>query len=160
MNIIESLKNKQLLGMFLDNQQSWASWFTFLKAFFCLEPDKHDLKLFKKCTGRKWPKAESKEAWIICGVRAGKSFIIALIATYLAVFRKYKLSPGEKGYVIVVAPTKRQASIIKRYLSSFFNDNPFFNPYCVRETSDEIELNNNIKHSHTIIIRLIYSTEL
>jgi hypothetical protein len=29
------------------------------------------------------------EAWLICGRRAGKSFVLALIAVYLAIFRDW-----------------------------------------------------------------------
>lgn len=145
MNIIETLNDKNLSGQFIQDKKTWQAWFTFLKAFFALKPDKQDKKLFKKCTGRrKWPTLAATEAWLIIGTRGGKSFITAQIATFLAVFKKYKLSPGEKGYIIIVAPTKRQATIIKRYLSSFFNDNDFLKPFLVRETSEEIELNNDI----------------
>ncbi len=144
MNVIEALQDKKLLGQFIQDEETWKTWFTFLKSFFALEPDRRDRKIFKKCTKRKWPKLAALEAWLIIGTRGGKSFITALLATYLAVFKTYKLSPGEKGYLIIVAPTKRQATIIKRYLSSFFNDNAFFRPFLVRETGEEIELNNDI----------------
>lgn len=41
-------------------------------------------------------------------------------------------------------PTKRQARIVKGYLSSFFNENDFLRPFLVRETSEEVELSNRI----------------
>lgn len=103
MNIIEALKDKKLLGQFIENEDSWEAWFTFLKAFFALEPNRKDRRFYKKCTGRKWPTNPALEAWLIIGTRGGKSFITALMATFLAVFKKYNLSPGEKGYIIIVA---------------------------------------------------------
>jgi len=145
LNIIEALKDKKLLGQFIRDEKTWAAWFAFLKTFFALKPSKQDMKFFKKCTGRrKWSILAALEAWLIIGTRGGKSRITALMTAFLAIFKKYSLSSGENGYIIIVAPTKRQAGIIKRYLSSFFNDNAFFSPFLVRETSEEIELNNNI----------------
>jgi len=144
-SIIDTLNDRNLLGQFLEDKETWKSWFTFLKAFFALEPDNKDVSLFESCTGRKeWPEEESGEAFIICGTRGGKSFITALIATYLAVFRKYKLSHGETGFVLIVAPTKQQANIILNYLSSFFTDNKFLHPYLKSDAYGEVELTNNI----------------
>ncbi|MDP6178385.1 MAG: hypothetical protein QGG48_00670 [Desulfatiglandales bacterium] len=87
---------------------------------------------------------ESKEAWMICGTRGGKSYISALLATYLSVFREYQLSAGERGYILIVAPTKRQSGIIKRYLNSFFSENESLRPFLVNETREEVELSNNV----------------
>jgi hypothetical protein len=145
LSIIDTLNDKKLLGQFIKDPKTWKAWFCFLRAFFALKPDNGDRKLFKACTARsKWPKKEAREAWLIIGTRGGKSFITALLATFLSVFREYQLSPGEKGFVLVVSPTKKQSNLVKRYLSSFFNDNEFLSPYLVRETSEEIELTNNV----------------
>jgi hypothetical protein len=57
---------------------------------------------FRECTGRAEPPAGGfDEAWLVCGRRAGKSFILALIACYLAVFRDWRpyLAPGEVGMI-------------------------------------------------------------
>lgn len=144
-NIIDTLKDRKLLGQFIEDPTTWKAWFCFLRAFFALKPNKGDRGIFQEATGRsQWPREPAKEAWLVIGSRGGKSFISALVATFLAVFRKHQLSPGEKGYVIVVSPTKRQSTIIKRYLSSFFNDNLFLKPYFIRETTEEIELSNNV----------------
>ena len=145
LNIIQTLQDKNLLGQFLDDPKTWRSWFCFLRAFFGLEPAKGDLELFQQCTGRQnWPDSEAKEVWLAIGVRGGKSYIVALLCAYLAVFRRYKLSVGEKGFIIVVAPTKDQAKIIKRYVSGFFNDNPFLKSYVTADPQNSIELKNDI----------------
>jgi hypothetical protein len=144
-DIIQVLQDKALLGQFIKDAATWRAWFTFLKAFFALQPEDGDEELYRECTGRQnWPQDEAREAWLAIGVRGGKSFIVALVATYLAVFREYSLSPGETGFVLIVSPTKRQSAIIKAYLSSFFHDNPFFAPFLVRETSEEVELSNKL----------------
>ena len=51
------------------------------------------------------------EAWLICGRRSGKSFILALIAAYLAVFRDWRvhLAPGEAATIMVLASDRKQA---------------------------------------------------
>jgi hypothetical protein len=145
MNIIDTLKDKNLLGQFIIDSSTWRAWFTFLKAFFAIRPTKADLETFKSCTGRSvWPTDPAREAWLSVGTRGGKSYVIALLATFLAVFKEHKLSPGERGYVLIVAPTKRQSGIIKGYLSAFFSDNELLKPYVIRETSEEVELSNNV----------------
>jgi len=145
-DILDCLNDRALLGQFIKDPGTWGAWFCFLRAFFALEPlGREDKKLFKQCTGRaKWPEKPSREAWLIIGTRGGKSFVTALLACYLAVFKKYSLSPGEKGYIIIVAPTKKQSGIIKGYLSSFFNENRYLKPFLVRETVEDVVLRNSI----------------
>ena len=143
--ILEALQDKNLLGQFLKDPATWRAWFALLRAFFGLRPAKGDPGTFEQCTGRgRWPKTPAKEAWVICGRRSGKSFLTALLACFLAVFREYRLAAGETGYVIIVAPTKNQSNIVKKYLSSFFHENPFLKNLVVRETREEIELSNRI----------------
>jgi len=140
LSIIKTLTDKALLGQFIKDPDTWRAWFTFLRVFFRLSPESGngDVELYKLCTGRHvWPVEALSEAWLIIGTRGGKSFITALIATYLAVFKEYELSPGELGFILIVAPTKKQARIIKGYLSSFFTDNHFLSPYLARETGEQ-----------------------
>jgi hypothetical protein len=145
LSIIQTLQDKQLLGQFLKDPKTWASWFSFLKCFFALPPEQKDVSLFKSCTGRhQWPTTPFSEAWLVIGTRGGKSFMTALLAAYLAAFKKYDLSPGEKGHIIIVAPSVKQAKIIKEYLSSFFKDNPLLAGYLDKELADEIYLTNNV----------------
>jgi len=144
-NIIEALEDKQLLGQFLRDPRTWAAWFAFLKSFFALAPSAGDLAVFQECTGRSgWPKVSASEAWVVAGRRSGKSFTIALLATYLAAFRKYRLSAGETAHVIIVAPTRQQAAIIRNYISGFFEGNDILRPMVVREAGGEIVLSNRV----------------
>jgi hypothetical protein len=76
-------------------------------------------------------------------VRGGKSFTIAILALFFTLFKKHKLSLGEKGYVLIVAPTRKQATIIKNYCSGFLHSHPLFKGHIVRETAEEIELDND-----------------
>jgi hypothetical protein len=53
------------------------------------------LALYQRHTGRMAPpSAPAREATLICGRRAGKSRVLALVATYLAAFRDYTPQPG------------------------------------------------------------------
>lgn len=145
LNIIQCLRDKRLLGLFLEDAETFAAWLTFLRAFFGLAPEPGDLERYQKHTGRAtWPTRAAKEAWLPIGVRGGKSFVIAILAVYFAFFKKHRLSRGERGYVLIVAPTRKQAGIIKNYVSGFLYDHPLLKGHVVRETSEEIELDNGI----------------
>ena len=103
------------------------------------------MQLFTKCSGRtKWPASPSREAWVVAGRRSGKSFFMSLLATYFAVFRKYKLSAGESGHVIIVAPTKPQAVLIREYILGFFHENKLLRALLVKENPSEIVLKNRV----------------
>jgi hypothetical protein len=62
--------------------------------------DKQALRaLYRACTGRTVPPgAPAAYLWLVIGRRGGKSFSMALIAVFLAVFRDWRkyLSPGEQ----------------------------------------------------------------
>ncbi|MBW3631210.1 MAG: hypothetical protein KY464_18235, partial [Gemmatimonadetes bacterium] len=76
----------------------------------------HDVK-FSYDRARE-PEAPYAEAWLICGRRAGKSFVLALIAVFLACFRSYAeyLAPGERATIAVIATDRKQARTIYRYV--------------------------------------------
>lgn len=145
LTIIDCLRDKSLLGAFIEDESTWKSWFCFLRATFGLRPEQGDLKLYRECTGRtKWPRRPASEIWVPTGVRGGKSYMISLLALYLAFFRQYSLSKGEKAYILIVSPTKKQAGIIKSYISGFLYDHPLLKSHIVNETREEIELENGI----------------
>jgi hypothetical protein len=145
-SIIQALNDKELLGQFLVDPGTWRNWFTFLKAFYGLPCDsEEEITTFKQCTGRsQWPTTAAREGWCICGRRSGKSITSARLGAYTAAFEDHKLSPGEIGHVLIISQTKMQSTIIKKYLSSFFNENRYLKTLLVKETSFEIELNNRI----------------
>lgn len=145
MDIIDVLNDQKLLGQFIKDEKTWAAWFSFLKCFFALPPGPEDMSLYRSCTGRhQWPLRGFSEAYLIIGTRGGKSIITALLSCFLAVFKNWDLSPGELAYVILIAPSKKQATIIKNYLSGFFNENQFLKPYLSKETAEEIQLTNGV----------------
>src|SRR6266851_7132358 len=111
-NIVEACDDAELFGRWLRDRSTWAAWLAFIAALFGhpLTPDQ--AAVYSKCTGRQQlPAALFKEGWLICGRRAGKSFILALIAVFLACFRTYDayLGPGERATVAIIAADRRQA---------------------------------------------------
>jgi hypothetical protein len=102
-----------LFAPWFKDRTTWAAWFVFLRALFGLPLAPHQLALFTECTGRtKAPTMPATEAWLVCGRRAGKSFMLALCAVYLACFHTYRqfLQPGERGVVLIVASDRKQAA--------------------------------------------------
>src|SRR5262249_21294673 len=78
------------------------------------------------------------EAWLVCGRRAGKSFILALCAVFLACFYEYRkfLAPGERGTVLIIATNSKQARVIFRYVRALLTNIPMLAKMIERETAD------------------------
>ena len=85
-----------------------------------------------------------REAWLVCGRRAGKSSFVALIAVYLSCFRTYRLARGERGVFMVMAADRRQARVVMRYVKGFLHSSPMLASLVARETQTEIELTNGV----------------
>ena len=119
MNIIEAIERREVLGAAIRDRGTFAAWLAFLCALFGLPMDQPSAALFRACTAREnIPVAAFNEAWLVCGRRAGKSFVMALIAVYLTTFRDYQkfLGIGERTTVMIVAADRRQARVIMRYV--------------------------------------------
>jgi hypothetical protein len=145
--ILDAVRHPAIWGGWFKDAATWAAWFAFLRVLFGLPLDANDLELFRQCTGRDTtPAAGFIEAWLICGRRAGKSFILALIACYLAIFRDWRpyLSPGEIGTIKIVATDRRQARVIYRYCRALLTRVPAFASLIERDSDEEIVLTNGI----------------
>jgi hypothetical protein len=56
-----------------------------MAALFALLMSHEQRRIYRRCTGRhEPPSSPASEAWLVCGRRAGKSFVLALIAVFLA----------------------------------------------------------------------------
>jgi hypothetical protein len=146
-NILDTLRDPHVFGPLFKDHGSYASWHAFLAALFGLPLDDAQLEVFKSCTGRDAPlTAPSKEAWLICGRRAGKSHALALIAVFLACFRDYRkhLASGERATIMVVASDRKQARTIIRYISGLLKDTPMLANMVVSDRSDSFDLSNRV----------------
>ena len=106
-------------------------------------------KLIKKCTGRDPKKLFNKvfkTVLFLTGRRSGKSIIAAVIGAYIALFsgKENLLKPGEIGMVPIIAPTTKQARIVKSYLRAIFDLTPLLRSQIVKETQWGFELQNKI----------------
>src|SRR2546421_6987165 len=98
--------------------------------------------LYRQCTGRTVPpSAPASYLWLVIGRRGGKSFAMALIAVFLAVFRNWRkyLSPGERAIVLLVAADREQAKILHRYCQGILSA-PILQSSVWNVTASEIEL--------------------
>jgi len=157
-NIIEAIRDRNLFGSLFKNLETWRNWIIVLKAIFALPMTEEEFGKFCYFTGRSLhPENPFREVYLICGRRSGKSFITAIIAVFLAIFRDYLkyLSPGERGTIMIIATDRRQAQIILRYVKSIISL-PLFRPYIERETAEAIELTNRINiEVHTCSYRAV-----
>jgi hypothetical protein len=103
--------------------------------------------LFRECTGRQDPPSGgASEAWLICGRRAGKSFMLALIAVFLAAFKDWRpyLGPGEVATVMVIAADRKQARVIMRYCVGLLQSVPMLARIVEGTTRETITLSNRV----------------
>jgi hypothetical protein len=103
--------------------------------------------IFRECTQRtNTPPKSVRECWLAVGRRGGKSFILALIAVFLACFSNYKryLAPGERGTVMIIAADKKQARTIFRYVRGFLHEVPMLKVMIERETAEAFDLTNSV----------------
>jgi hypothetical protein len=146
-SILDACADKNVFGQWFRDPDSWAAWRTFLAALFALPMDDQQLELYRKHTNRTDPPANpATEAWLIVGRRGGKSFMMALCATYLATFRDYRqyLQQGERATVAVIAADRRQARVIMRYCRALLTQIPILQKTIVRETAEAFDLRNRV----------------
>ena len=146
LTIIDAIDDPSLLGQAIKDPATFRAWRALLKALFGLPMTEEELEVYQACTGLSVaPKAAFAILWLICGRRGGKSFVMALIAVFMAVFKDWRryLSPGERAVVLVVAADREQAKVIRRYVSGIL-ENKMFKRHVESETADSIELRGNV----------------
>ena len=147
MTIIDAIQDPNLLRSMFRSLDTWRVWLVVLKAIFALPMEEADLLLYKQLTGRDTPPSEQvQECWLVVGRRGGKSFIVALIAVFLACFKDYQpfLGPGERGIIMIIATDRKQSRVIMRYLTALLQSVPLLAALIERQDSESIDLNNRI----------------
>ena len=145
--ILDAVDDANLFAPWFREPATWAAWRAFLAALFALKMSSEQFAIFKDCTGRNAPPQQpASEAWLVCGRRAGKSFILALCAVYLACFFDYRrhLAPGERGTVLIIATNSKQARVIVRYIRALLTHIPTLAKLIERETRDAFDLSNSV----------------
>jgi hypothetical protein len=146
-NILDTIQDEELFARWFKNKVTWQAWFAFIAALFGVSMTPEQLATYEACTGRsEAPSEPLTEAWLICGRRAGKSFVLALIAVFLACFKSYTefLGPGERATIMVIATDRRQARTIFRYIRGMISGTPLLADLIERETADTLDLTNGV----------------
>lgn len=136
-------------------EESRAAWLVFLKAAFAepLAPEEH--AIYEACTGRKEEFTQAvREIWLICGRRAGKSEITAFLAVYLACFRVYKRSKGEKIIGMLLAADREQASVLMNYISEMMHSHPVLEAMIAKRGNMFRETQRSLLLTNGILIRV------
>jgi hypothetical protein len=121
--IDRALLDPRLLRAALGDPSSWRTWLVTLKAAFGQSLDAEELETFVAVAGNRSPPTQRvRELWAIIGRRGGKSRIAAAIAVFIACFVRHKLSPGERGMVLVLASSVEQAKVAFGYALSFLQE--------------------------------------
>jgi hypothetical protein len=147
LNIVQAMNDPTLFAAWFKDRETWVVWRTFLAALFALPMTAEQMATYSECTGRtEAPKERSNEAWLVCGRRSGKSFVLALVAVFLATFFNWRpcLSPGENGFIIIIAADRKQAQTIFRYLKALLLEVPMLATLVAAVTAESIELTNGV----------------
>jgi hypothetical protein len=145
-NILQALDDPMIFGAHFRGG-TWDAWRAFLCALFALPMTPERLAIYKQHTGRTTPPAQPlREAWLICGRRAGKSFILAIVAVFLAAFCDWRpfLGPGELGSIMIIARDRRQARVIKRFIAGLLHAVPMLEQIIEDETAESIRVRNRV----------------
>src|SRR5438067_11884542 len=124
---------------------SWAAWRAWLCAVFALPMSEAETAIYRASTARQvLPTSPAREAWCVVGRRGGKSRIAAMLAVFLAAFRRYRLAPGERAVVLVIAADRRQARVVFSYVLALLQSIPALAELIARQTADSIDLTTGV----------------
>lgn len=146
-SILDTIGDEKLFAPWFSGRGDWSAWFAFLAALFALPMSERQLAIYQRCTGRDAaPTAQAAEAWLVCGPRSGKSFVLALVAVYLACFKDYRpfLAPGERAMILIIATDRRQARVILGYIRGFLTLVPMLARLVESEGAERFELSNSV----------------
>ena len=147
MNILAAIRDPNVFGNSPAGSPTRTAWRAFLAALFALNMSDVEAEIYRTCTSRAaLPTTPHREAWLICGRRAGKSFVLALVAVFLAVFHDYRryLAPGERATIMVIATDRKQARAIFRYIRGLLVGSPLLAQAIESETAESIDLTNHV----------------
>ena len=153
---LEVMTDKNLLGSVFGGS-SWQAWRWCAAAIFGLPADADGQAVIGQCLGGRLAPTEAvRSAWLVVGRRGGKSHFAALVVIYLAAFRSYTLAAGERGVVMIIAADRRQARVVKGYVSGLLHTAPMLEALIADETKESITLTTGIViEIHTASFRAI-----
>ena len=157
-SIVEVLTDPALVGGAFGGV-SWRLWRALVAAIFGLGDhlSAEDATAVRALLGgRELPREQVREAWLIIGRRGGKSQIAAALAIFLAAFRPYRLSIGERAVVMLLASDRQQARTLLGYVRGLLRSNALLESLVASETTERIELTNGVAiEIHTASYRAV-----
>ena len=106
-----------------------------------------ELAHFRRLTERESaPTERVDEGHIFAGRRSGKSSGCASLAVYASALCDYsdRLSPGERGVVLLIAENQIQAGVLLNYIAGAFDASPVLSKLVVGRTRTSLALSNKI----------------
>lgn len=145
-SIVDVMTDPQLLGAVFGGP-TWAPWRAIIATLFgryhTLSPEAQ--ALVRRLTARtRFPREPFAQFVVVGGRRLGKTYINALLVIFCAVFRTYRLAPGERGVVFCLAADKKQARVLFRYVRGLLTSVPMLAALIRHETKESISLSNGI----------------
>jgi hypothetical protein len=147
LTIIDCIADANVFGEHF-RSGTWAAWLVFLCALFALPMTPEQLAIYRRHTGRDLPPSQPLcEAWLVCGRRAGKSFVLAVVAVFLACFKDWRpfLGPGELATIMVIAEDRKQSRAIMRFIGGLLRGAPMLRRTIVNETAESFTLRNRVQ---------------
>src|SRR5579862_1772306 len=141
LNIMDFIRHPDVL-----NEQSLSrAQLACLKMLYGLPLDETELGIYRRACGREdYSPREHREMSVIAGRRSGKSSRIAGPVACFEAFRDHGLPPGEKGYVLLIAPSKAQARICFDFIRLYIQNSPILSKRVAKGRKGEIELSNGL----------------
>lgn len=154
MSVISLMNRLRRHGWFGGN--SWSAWRVVAKAMLAEPLSEDEQAIFAQISGgRRPPTRPVRELWLVVGRRGGKSLFVAFLAFYCATCGRYRLAPGERGVVMIVASDRKQGRVLFRYTEALFSVEPFAK-LIERKTQEAIYLTNGLViEIHTASFRSI-----
>ena len=140
MDIVEALHNPQLLGYDISSIELFKVWEVVLRALFGLgfinDWQRETYRQFSHRMDE--PSRQFREGVLICGRRAMKSYIMAMVAVFCAI--PY-LRRKQKATIKVIAADREQARNILDFIAGML-EAPLLAPYLIKQKALSFELKN------------------
>jgi hypothetical protein len=117
---------------------------TLLKSLYGLPLDPEESEIFVARTGKVYDQQEKQEVTWIAGRRSGKtSKLAAPVAVYEA-FRHHGLPTNEPAFVLLIAPTVKQAAIAFGTIKEYIRNSTILSQCVLSYTRNEIKLRHGV----------------
>lgn len=141
LNIIDFVRE---LGLLLEAILSVAQR-TILKVTYGLSLDESEREFYRRATGREeYRPREHDELSVLAGRQSGKTSCIAAPIAVFEAFREHGVPPGQRAYVLVIAPVIQQAKIAFNFIRKYIEASTTLSEWVLKITQDEIELKNGV----------------